>query len=132
MRKYLLIHLVVLAVSFQSTYSVADVEDELRNMRQLQEMQLMMQMQQQSSLQNKQSDEYTRFIASMQRMLAADGYYSGPIDGIAGPRTEAAFQARERDMWTRDPEGYCKTAHQGMEKGDKSAFLAYRRFCVTR
>ncbi len=35
-------------------------------------------------------------VIEVQRNLARTGYYHGPIDGVAGPRTRAAIRAYER------------------------------------
>jgi hypothetical protein len=37
-------------------------------------------------------DEATSLIRSVQRELAALGYYQGPIDGLSGPQTEDALR----------------------------------------
>ena len=33
-----------------------------------------------------------------QQLLAALGYYTGPVDGIAGPRTSAAIKSAQKDF----------------------------------
>ncbi len=39
----------------------------------------------------------TTYIRGVQKELAAHGYKTGPIDGIAGPQTEAAVRAYQAD-----------------------------------
>jgi peptidoglycan hydrolase-like protein with peptidoglycan-binding domain len=41
--------------------------------------------------------EPTLDVRAAQRQLKERGYYSGPVDGVAGPATEAALRAYQRD-----------------------------------
>jgi peptidoglycan hydrolase-like protein with peptidoglycan-binding domain len=36
-------------------------------------------------------------VTELQRRLAREGYYDGPIDGVMGPATRRAVRAFERD-----------------------------------
>jgi len=161
MNKSLFIFLVIFIVSVQNisaVYAYGPLDDmalEMRRMRQMQErqmfqqdMQMLMQMQPQQQAPQpqapRQSDSVTKDIMEMQRSLAAEGYYSGPIDGIWGPRTQAANDAWWRDQWIRDPEGMarkqrefdeqlrqrCGELRQKMEKGDEIAFQLHRKVCL--
>lgn len=40
---------------------------------------------------------YNPTVAAVQQQLAAQGYYTGAVDGINGPRTRAAVRAYEAD-----------------------------------
>ena len=41
-------------------------------------------------------------IRSVQRALAFNDYYDGPIDGLIGPKTRAAVRAAQRSEWSED------------------------------
>ena len=73
--------------------SIDEIEAELRSLWQSQGM-------------DEDSDAVTRAATfsllvyepdGTQQLLASLGFYTGPIDGIAGPRTEAAIQAAQKD-----------------------------------
>ena len=140
MIKYLFIFLTVFIISTQNISAIYaygpmdEIADEMRRMRQLQEMQMLMQMQRQQAPPQapRQSEEEYQFVVMFQRGLAASGYYSGPIDGIWGPRSQAALDASHRDNWRRDPEGYCARMRQMMEKGMEIGFHYHRQHCLTR
>lgn len=52
------------------------------------------------------------YLVTVQRALAAKGYYRGEVDGVCGPATTAAVEHYQPDLGVR-PHGYCWIGAKG-------------------